>query len=121
VLGSYTASGTSTIPVTIAPDSANKGIVWVEGLPQGRFKALMKKAPATYKIPAQKSESGKSVQEGTLFYNPSSKELTIVLGRAFNDADPSAAITVGSKQKTKAWQYTGTKTSAAAATAVPQQ
>lgn len=115
VLGSYTASGSSTGDVTVSIDPANKGIVWVDGLSQGRFKALMKKAPATYKIPAQKTDSGNSVAEGTLFFNPASKELSIVLGRPFNDADPTASLTSAANQKTKTWQYTGTKASAAAA------
>ncbi|HVF97473.1 MAG TPA: hypothetical protein VM871_09140 [Flavisolibacter sp.] len=107
ILGTYNASGTSAGNVTITLDSVNKGIVWVEGLSQGRFKALMKKAPSTYKIPAQKSEAGKTIAEGTLFFNPTSKELTIVLGRSFNDVDPTAALT--NPKQNKGWQYTGTK------------
>jgi glucose/arabinose dehydrogenase len=119
VLGSFQASGSSTESVTITLDETNKGIVWVEGLPQGKFKALMKKAPATYKIPAQTTESGKSVSEGTLFYNPSSKEVSIVLGRAFNDADPAASLTIPAKSKTKITQYTGTKATAPATAVTP--
>ena len=118
VLGSFSGSGASSAAVTITLDETNKGIVWVDGLPQGRFKALMKKAPATYKIPAQTTESGKSVSEGTLFYNPSSKEVTIVLGRAFNDADPAASLTIPAKSKSKVWQYTGVKATAPAATVI---
>jgi hypothetical protein len=112
ILGSFTASGNATANVTISLDETNKGIVWVDGLPQGKFKALMKKAPATYKIPAQKTESGKSVPEGTLFYNPSSKEVTIVLGRAFNNADPQASLTISTKSKSKVTTYTGIKAAA---------
>ena len=119
VLGTFQASGTATGDVTITLDETNKGIVWVEGLPQGKFKALMKKAPATYKIPAQKTESGKAVQEGTLFYNPSSREVTIVLGRAFNDADPAASLTIPTKSKSKVTQYTGTKATAPATVVTP--
>ncbi|RYZ27729.1 MAG: hypothetical protein EOO10_11835 [Chitinophagaceae bacterium] len=119
VLGSFQASGTSTESVTITLDETNKGIVWVEGLPQGKFKALMKKAPATYKVPAQTTESRKSVSEGTLFYNPTSKEVSIVLGRPFNDDDPSAALTIPAKSKTKITQYTGTKATAPAAVVTP--
>lgn len=122
VLGTYNASGTSTGDVTISLDPANKGIVWVEGLPQGKFKAMMKKAPATYKIPAQKTEEGKTVAEGTLFLNPASKELTIVLGRPYNEADPASSLTSDTKQKTKAWQYTGVKAAASATVSpTPQQ
>ena len=119
VLGSFQASGSSTESVTITLDETNKGIVWVEGLPQGKFKALMKKAPATYKIPAQTTESGKSVSEGTLFYNPTSKEVSIVLGRAFNDDDPSASLTIPAKSKTKITQYTGVKATAPATAVTP--
>lgn len=120
-LGSYKGSGTSTTDVTISLDSANKGIVWVEGLTQGRFKALMKKAPATYKIPAQTSDNGKAISEGTLYLNPDTNELTIVLGRPYNDANPGAFQTVASK-KSKVFQYTGVKADAtAAAPATPQQ
>ena len=115
VLGTYKASGSSTADVTISLDETNKGIVWVEGLQQGRFKALMKKAPATYKIPAQKSENGKTIAEGTLYLNPETNELTIVLGQSFNDADPTSFMTVSSK-KNKTWQYTGVKNTDALAT-----
>lgn len=118
VLGNYSATNASNGNVTVTSDSANKGIVWVEGLPQGRFKALMKKAPATYKIPAQKTESGKDVAEGTLFYNPASKELTVVLGRPFDDANPTSFTAATGKQK--GWQYTGVKGMAAAVPSTPQ-
>ena len=107
-LGAYTASGNSTESITISLDETNKGIVWVDGLPQGRFKALMKKSPAVYKVPAQKSESGQSIAEGTLYLNPETNELTIQLGRSFNDADPTSSFTNVSK-KTKVWQYTAVK------------
>lgn len=118
-LGSYKASGPSAGDVTIFLDETNKGIVWVEGLPQGKFKALMKKSPSTYKIPAQKTESGKAVAEGTLFLNPESKELTIVLGRAFNDEDPTSFLTGEAKEKSKGWRYTGVKTEGSAALTAP--
>ncbi|MDQ6608993.1 MAG: hypothetical protein M3Y85_04150 [Bacteroidota bacterium] len=116
ILGSYKATGSSAGDVTVTLDETNKGIVWVEGLPQGKFKALMKKAPSTYKIPAQKTESGKAVAEGTLFLNPESNELTIVLGRLFNDEDPTSFLKGDVKGKVKAWQYTGIKANVSAAT-----
>src|SRR5687768_8414065 len=50
--------------VTIVLDEQNKGLVWIEGLPQGRIKALLRQSPAVYKIPAQKTEDGKEVKEG---------------------------------------------------------
>lgn len=121
-LGTYKGNGNSTADVTITLDETNKGIVWVEGLPQGRFKAVMKKAPATYKIPAQKSESGKAIAEGTLYVDPETNELNIVLGSTFNDANPTSFLTISAKSK-KGWRYTGVKADeeAAAATAAPQQ
>lgn len=108
-LGNYKLSGSAEADVVITLDETNKGIVWVSGLPQGSFKALMKRSPSTYKIPAQKSAEGKPVPEGTLYLNPETKELTIVLGRAFNDADPTTSLTIDSKKKQKGWQYTGVK------------
>lgn len=120
-VGTFNAAGSSTGSVTIALDETNKGIVWVEGLPQGKFKALMKKAPSTYKIPAQTTEGGKAISEGTLYVNPDTNELTIVLGRSFNDADPTSVLTASSK-KNKGFLYTGAKADAAVATpATPQQ
>jgi hypothetical protein len=119
-LGTYKGSGTSTNDVTVTLDTANKGIVWVDGLPQGRFKALMKKAPSTYKIPMQTSANGKAVSEGTLYVNPETNELTIVLGRPYNDANPSESLTIDSKKK-NGWHYTGVKTDAAVMPAAPSQ
>jgi hypothetical protein len=78
----------------------------------------MKKAPSTYKIPAQTSESGKAVAEGTLHLNTETNELTIVLGRAFNDQNP-ASFTAETSKKKAGWKYTGVKTEAAAGTAAP--
>jgi hypothetical protein len=123
-LGTYKGAGTSTADVTISLDETNRGIVWIDGLPQGRFKAIMKKAPATYKIPAQKSESGKAIAEGTLYVNPETAELTIVSGRAFNEKDPASSLSISPKKKGAAWTYTGLKTEtevAPAATPVSQQ
>lgn len=119
-LGTYKGAGSSTSDVTITADSANKGIVWVEGLPEGRFKALMKKAPSTYKIPMQTSANGKAVSEGTLYVNPETNELTIVLGRPYNDANPSESLTIDPKKKNE-WQYSGVKTDVAVAPASSSQ
>lgn len=112
VLGSYQASGSSAGSLTITVDEQNIGIVWIDGLPQGRVKGLLKRSPATYKIPAQKTAEGKSVPEGTLIFNPDTKEISIQLGKAFNDADPSAAFTAETKGKSKGWSYSGTKSEA---------
>ena len=117
-LGMYKGSGNSTADVTVTLDETNKGMVWVDGLPQGRFRALMKKAPSTYKIPAQTTEGGKAIAEGTLHLDPATNELTIVLGKAFNDADPAKALTIDSK-KSKASRYTGIKADVGTTLATP--
>lgn len=111
--------------VSINLDEQNKGLVWIEGLPQGRIKALLKKSPATYKIPAQKTEDGKEVAEGTLIFDKETNTLSICIGKPFNDADPAAAFAAPAAPEStpatarnaktkkpaapKAWMYVGTK------------
>ena len=139
VIGTYeSATNTDAPSVAITLDEQNKGFVWVEGLPQGKIKAMLRKSPATYKIPAQKTEDGKDVPEGTLIFDKDAKTLSIVIGKPYNAEDPSAAFTMAtddqsmaatedlSKTKTKTasgkivktktkqpapkpWTYTGTK------------
>lgn len=92
VIGTYQlsmADGASQ-DVTITLDSANKGIVWVTGLPEGTMKAYLKKSPGTYRIISQKSESGKQIPEGTLFFDPATNTLNIALGKAYDEADPTS-------------------------------
>lgn len=102
VLGSYKTATNASVNIIV--DATNVGIVWVEGLAQGKFKALLKQSPSTYKIPAQKSESGKNVSEGTLIYNPETKETKIFFGR-YNDENPSSVF----EGKTKSSVITVTK------------
>lgn len=92
VIGSYliTSADGTTQSVNISLDSANQGIIWVEGLPEGKMKAYLKKSPGTYRILSQKSESGKQIPEGTLLFDPSTNTLNVALGKAFDNADPSA-------------------------------
>ncbi|HEY1112258.1 MAG TPA: hypothetical protein VGE66_01810 [Chitinophagaceae bacterium] len=118
VLGSFQPSGTSTETLTVTVDEQNVGIVWIDGLPQGRVKAILKKSPATYKIPAQKTAEGKSVSEGTLIYDKDANTLSVAIGTAFNDADPAAPFTSTTSSK-KVWKYTGAKVDAVAQTAAP--
>jgi hypothetical protein len=132
VIGSYQLSNAPAeqSPVTIVLDSANKGMVWVEGLSQGKFKAYLKKAPTTYRIPAQKSASGKSLPEGTLIYDQENNVLNIAIGGSYNEADPAAIFagataavpavetkvkikTSASKSKNKVIFYSAVKASAA--------
>jgi hypothetical protein len=135
VIGTYeSATNTDAPSVTITLDEQNKGFVWIEGLPQGKIKAMLRKSPATYKIPAQKTEDGKDVPEGTLIFDKDAKTLSINIGRPYNSEDPSTVFTMTSedqsmatapevKTKTKTaagktktkqpapkpWTYTGTK------------
>lgn len=129
-LGLYESATNQDAPsVKISPDETNKGIVWVEGLPQGKIKAMLRKSPATYKIPAQKTEDGKDVPEGTLIYDKDANTLSIIIGKPYNDAEPLAvfapatsevaeeATTKTTKTKIKSktpaqpkpWVYAGTK------------
>ena len=118
VLGTYqlnsSAAGTATTgtstdaaastqqQVTITLDTANRGVVWIEGLPQGRMKAYLRHAPATYRILAQKSESGRSIPEGTLIFDPNTNVLNIALGKAYDEADPSAVFNMNAAAGTDA-------------------
>ncbi|MBL7733033.1 MAG: hypothetical protein JNM88_17820 [Chitinophagaceae bacterium] len=127
VIGRYeSATNTEATQVNVSLDEQNKGIVWVEGLPQGKVKAMLRKSPAIYKIPAQKTEEGKDVPEGTLIFDKETNTLSICLGKSFVAEDPASvfatpvpeeqpATVKTSKQKSqkpaqpKTWIYTGTK------------
>jgi len=92
VIGQYQSSTNADQKITVTLDDQNKGFVWIDGLPEGRIKGVMKKAPATYKIPAQKTAEGNEVREGTLIYDKDSKVITLMLGRPFNDQDPASVF-----------------------------
>ncbi len=124
VIGKYeSATNADAASVTVTPDEQNKGIVWIEGLPQGRIKAMLRKSPATYKIPAQKTQEGKEVAEGTLIFDKETNNLSICIGKPYNTEDPAAAFAAPVEQpvvatktnkakksvQPKAWIYTGTK------------
>ncbi len=89
VIGTYHLTSDSSSVVTVSLDSANKGIVWVEGLPQGKIKAYLKQSPATYRVVAQKTENGTQVPEGTLIFDPSTSTLNIALGKTFDETNPA--------------------------------
>jgi hypothetical protein len=124
-LGKYeSATNPEAALLTITQDAENKGIVWIEGLPQGKVKATLRKSPATYKIPVQKTEDGKDVAEGTLIFDKETGTLRICIGKPFDTENPEAAFAVpetaevvaGTKPvkskkpaTPKAWVYTGTK------------
>jgi hypothetical protein len=85
-----TTTTSSQSNVTITLDSANKGVIWVSGMPQGTFKAYLKRSPATYRILAQKTDAGKEIPEGTLMFDPATSTLNIALGKDFDEVDPAA-------------------------------
>lgn len=95
VLGTYqlTNSTGTAQNVTVTLDSSSKGIIWVSGLPEGNMKAYLKKTNGIYRIIPQKSESGTQIPEGTLFFDQSTNTLNIALGKAYDEADPTAVFT----------------------------
>lgn len=125
VIGQYESGSHPEISsLNIALDPNNKGLIWIEGLPQGKIKGLLTLSPATYKLPAQKTETGKDLPEGTLIFDKETNTLSICIGKAYNSANPALVFTEnlaaaepvavkGKKQKQpaapKAWIYTGTK------------
>lgn len=127
-LGVYeSVSNPEAAMVTITLDEDNKGVVWIQGLPQGKIKAMLRNSPSTYKIPAQKTAEGKDVAEGTLIFDKEMNALSISIGKEYNAADPSIAfvtdpevaepVTSAKSKATKtkkvttpkAWIYTGSK------------
>ena len=80
--------------VTITLDSVNKGIVWVDGLPEGRMKAYLQKSPGTYRIVSYKAEDDKETPEGTLLLDTTSNTLNIALGKAYDEVDPASVFAV---------------------------
>ena len=124
VIGNYQLTdkeGTAST-VTVTLDPANKGIVWIEGLPQGKIKATLRKSPATYKIPAQPlgedvmsteataatevdakdaktaktAKNAKAVKkelpEGVLIYDRDANVMNVCIGCKYNNEDPAAAF-----------------------------
>jgi hypothetical protein len=92
VIGQYQSTTNADQKISVTLDDQNKGYAWIDGLPQGKVKAILKASPATYKIPAQKTESGTDVPEGTLIYNKDTKTISVMLGREFNDQDPASVF-----------------------------
>ncbi len=118
VLGKYqlTDKDGAASTVTIAMDESNKGIVWIDGLPQGKIKATLRKSPATYKIPVQKLEEetpvvaeetttdakkaktakakpAKELAEGVLIYDKDANVLNVCIGCKYDNENPAVAFT----------------------------
>jgi hypothetical protein len=86
------ASAPASSTVTIALDETNKGIVWVDGLPQGRIKAMLRKSPGTFKIPAQKTADDKNLAEGVMIFDKDANTLDVCIGCTYNNEDPASAF-----------------------------
>lgn len=125
VLGTYRADQTATEAksVSVTPDEENPGKIWVEGLTDTRFYALLKSAPGTYKIPAQ-LQNDKQVAEGEIKYDEENKSITICVGCGFAQKNlnetPAPVVTSTAKNaktdksvkkaKSTIINFTGTKT-----------
>ena len=123
IAGSFQSNnGTDVVKVTL--DENKKGTIWIEGLPQGKVRAILLKMPSTYKIPAQKTEEGTDVEEGTLIFNKDDNSLNICLGKKFDYANPGSAFAETMDQpaelakntktkkpviKEKTWKFSGVK------------
>jgi hypothetical protein len=135
VIGQYQSNDNAEAKLMITLDETNRGFVWIDGLPQGRVKAILKRSPAIYKIPAQKTADGKDVAEGTLIYDKDANIIHVLIGKPFNDETPDAVFatpapeettavvtkTKSNKTKTKVkkietWSFTGTKVQQVTAT-----
>lgn len=120
VIGKYTLTdkdGAATEAI-ITLDPANKGIVWIEGLPQGKIKAYLRQSPGIYKIPVQKLANGevaveaevtdaktakaaknakvekaaKELPEGVLIFDKDNNTLNVCIGCPYNTEDPAVAF-----------------------------
>jgi hypothetical protein len=123
VIGKYqlTDKDGAASTVTVSLDPSNKGLIWIEGLPQGKIKAALRKSPATYKIPVQPLEGEmtapaevetkdekstkatakkakaapkpKELPEGVLIYDKDANVLNVCIGCTYNNDDPAMAFT----------------------------
>jgi len=102
ILGSYQPEANSEVTGTlhVSIDADNKGIVWIEGLPQGKIKAMLRMSPSTYKIPTQKTELGTDIAEGTLVYDKALNKLSICLNRPYDEKNPASAFSAPEEQTT---------------------
>ncbi len=128
--------------VSITLDETNKGVAWIDGLPQGKIKAYLKASPATYIIPAQKTTDDKDIAQGVLIFDKDNNNLDVCIGCKYNNDDPASAFattqpvaeeqptaTAKNKKKTakakvipvKTWKYTGSKVEETTASVNPMQ
>lgn len=93
-LGKYelTNKDGATSQVTVTLDETNKGIVWIEGLPEGKIMGQLRQSPATYKIPAQKTEAEKNIASGVFVYDKDANLLNVCVGCTYKNEDPASAF-----------------------------
>jgi hypothetical protein len=93
-LGRYdvTTKDGATAQVTVTLDETNKGIVWIEGLPEGKIMGYLRQSPATYKIPAQKSADEKNIASGVFIYDKDANTLNVCVGCTYKSEDPASAF-----------------------------
>ena len=140
VLGKYqlTDKDGAASTVTVTLDPSNKGLIWIEGLPQGKIKATLRKSPATYKIPVQPLEGEmttpapeveakdaktaknaknakpvkvKELPEGVLIYDKDANVLNVCIGCAYNNDDPAMAFTTSEQPAVPETENKATKNS----------
>lgn len=99
-IGKYnvTTKDGATAEVTVSLDESNKGIVWIEGLPEGKIKGYLRQSPATYKLPAQKSESDKNIASGVFIFDKDANTLNVCVGCTYKAEDPASAFLPASEQ-----------------------
>ncbi|MGC4231927.1 MAG: hypothetical protein QM594_02865 [Niabella sp.] len=82
----YADSEGEVLQVTVTRDSENKGVIWINGMPQGKFKADLKASPATYKIPVQKTLQNEVVEEEATEEQEAATEEAVGTGTAHSKA-----------------------------------
>jgi hypothetical protein len=99
-IGKYdvTTKDGATAQVTVTLDETNKGIVWIEGLPEGKIKGYLRQSPAVYKIPAQKTESEKNIASGVFIYDKDANALNLCVGCEYKTEDPAVAFLPADQQ-----------------------
>lgn len=93
-IGKYdvTAKEGTASQVTVTLDETNKGIVWIEGLPEGKIMGYLRQSPATYKIPAQKTADEKNIASGVFIYDKDANTVNVCLGCTYKSEDPASAF-----------------------------
>ncbi|MEI9944752.1 MAG: hypothetical protein WDN26_11085 [Chitinophagaceae bacterium] len=95
--GSYSVTNKEGVAsnLILTLDETNKGIVWIDGLPEGRVKAYLRKSPGTYKIPEQKlgeEKDAKTVPEGVLIYDKDANSVNVCIGCKYNAEDAASVF-----------------------------